>query len=113
MLFGKQHQLAKLQLNRGDIEWVDAWPYLGVAIKSHTSFNCGIDKKVKTFYRCANGILRIKGLSDETATGSTLPSHPHYAIDVINVHRCMGGSVLGTSQPSFEAESKARPNIVA
>ena len=28
-------------------------------------------------------------------------------------HRCMGGCVLGTSQPSFKPESKARPNCFA
>ena len=28
-------------------------------------------------------------------------------------HRCMEGCVLGTSQPSFEPESKARPNLLA
>ena len=29
------------------------------------------------------------------------------------LHRCMRGCVLGTSQPSFEPESKARPNLLA
>ena len=30
-----------------------------------------------------------------------------------NNHRCMGGFVLGTSQPNFEPDSKARPNLLA
>ena len=87
--FGKQHQLAKLQLNGRDIEWVDSWSYLGVSIKSHTTFNCDIDKKVKTFYRSANSILRIEGRSDETVMMQLLEAHClpilTYAIDVIHV----------------------------
>ena len=60
--------LALLKLDGKDIEWVDSWPYLGVEIKSHTTFNCCIDKKVKSFYRAANGILRIEGRSNETTS---------------------------------------------
>ena len=89
MSFGKEHQLAKLQLNGRDIEWVDSWSYLGVSIKSHTAFNCDIDKKVKSFYRSANGILRIEGRSDETVMMQLLEAHClpilTYAIDAIHV----------------------------
>ena len=89
MLFGKSHSLPHLQLDDKDIEWVDRWSYLGVVLKSHTTFNCCIDAKVKAFYRCANGILRIEGRSCETVMLQLLESHClpilTYAIDVIVV----------------------------
>ena len=89
MSFGKKHQLAKLQLDGRDIEWVESWPYLGVTIQSHTTFNCGIDEKVKSFYRSANGILRIEGRSNETVMLQLLEAHClpilTYAIDVIHI----------------------------
>ena len=89
MFFGKKRPLASLQLDGKDIEWVEKWPYLGVTLKSHTSFNCCIDEKVKSFYRCANGILRIEGRSVETVMLQLLESHClsilTYAIDVIHV----------------------------
>ena len=75
MSFGKKHQLAKLQLDGKDIEWVNSWSYFGVSIESHTSFNCGIDEKVKSFYRSANGILRIEGKSDENVMLQLLEAH--------------------------------------
>ena len=40
MAFGKKQSLATLRLDGKDIEWVDSWPYLGVTMKAHTSFNC-------------------------------------------------------------------------
>ena len=61
MSFGKKQKLCSLQLDGKSIEWVDSWPYLGVTLKDHTSFNCCIDEKEKSFYRCVNGILRIEG----------------------------------------------------
>ena len=89
MFFGKEHTLASLQLDGKDIEWVKKWPYLGVTLRSHTSFNCCIDEKVKAFYRCANGILCIEGRSNETVMLQLLESHAlsilTYAIDVIHV----------------------------
>ena len=45
----------KTQLYGNSIECVTSWQYLAVTVKSHTSFNCCIDEKVKSFYRCANG----------------------------------------------------------
>ena len=89
MSFGKKHELTNLQLDGKDIDWVDAWPYLGVSIESHKSFNCGIDHKVKAFYRSANGILRIEGRSNETVMLQLLEAHClpilTYAIDIIHV----------------------------
>ena len=75
LCFGKKHSLPLLQLDGNDIEWVASWPYLGVVIKSHSTFNCCIKEKVKSFYRCANGILRIEGRSSETVMLQLLESH--------------------------------------
>ena len=87
--FGKQQPLAKLQLDGRDIDWVDSWSYLGVSIQSHVKFNCDISGKVKSFYRSANGILRIEGRSNETVMMQLLEAHClpilTYAIDVIHV----------------------------
>ena len=87
--FGKRHKLASLQLDGKDIEWVESWSYLGVTIKSHTSFNCCIDEKVKSFYRCANGILRIDGRSNETVMLQLLEAHCllilTYAIEITHI----------------------------
>ena len=89
MCFGKKHTSSLLYLNGNAIEWVDLWPYLGVTLKSHTRFNCCINEKVKSFYRCANGILRIVGRSDETVMLQLMESHCvsilSYAINVIHV----------------------------
>ena len=89
IIFGKSHSLPPLQLDGKDIEWVEKWTYLGVVLKSHTSFDCCINEKVKSFYRCANGILRIEGRSSETVMLQLLESHClpilTYAIEVIFV----------------------------
>ena len=89
LLFGKGKNLAPLQLDGKPIEWVKSWPYLGVTLKSHTTFDCCIDEKVKSFYRCANGILRIEGKSSEPVMLQLLEAHClsilTYAIDVIHV----------------------------
>ena len=62
---------------------------MGVTLKSHTRLHCCIDKKVKSFYRVANGILRIEGRSDETVMLQLMESDCvsilSYAIDVIHV----------------------------
>ena len=89
LCFGKKHDLCSLQLDGKNIDWVDSWSYLGVTLKAHTRFNCCIDEKIKSFYRCANGILRIEGRSDETVMLRLLETHClsilTYAIDVIHV----------------------------
>ena len=89
MIFGKNYSLPPLQLDGKNIEWVERWTYLGVVLRSHSSFNCCIDEKVKSFYRCANGILRIEGRSSETVMLQLLESHClpilTYAIEVIEM----------------------------
>ena len=89
MIFGKNYSLPPLQLDGKNIEWVECWTYLGVVLRSHSSFNCCIDKKVNLFYHCANGILRIEGRSSETVMLQLLESHClpilTYAIEVIEM----------------------------
>ena len=89
LFFGKKRPLASLQLDGKNIEWVESWTYLGVRLKSHTTFNCCIDEKVKSFYRCANGILRIEGRSSEPVMLQLMEAHCvpilSYAIEVIHV----------------------------
>ena len=90
MSFGKNYSsLASLQLDGKDIDWVDSWSYLGVTIKRHTAFNCCVDERIKSFYRSANGFLRIDGRSSETVMLQLLETHClsilTYAIDVIEV----------------------------
>ena len=60
-MFGKKHPLLLLQLEGKNIDWVEKWTYLGITVTSHKRFNCCIEKKVKSFYRSANAILRIEG----------------------------------------------------
>ena len=87
MSFGKK--LASHQLDGKNIGWVDAWSYLGVTIRSHSSFNCCIDAKIKSFYWSANGILRIDGRSHESVMLQLLEAHClpilTYAIDIVQV----------------------------
>ena len=89
MLFGKACSLPNLVLNGKDIEWVHSWSYLGVTLKSHKSFNCCIDSKIKSFYRAANAILRIDGRSDEIVMLRLLESQCisilKYGVEVIYV----------------------------
>ena len=87
--FGKKSELPPLTLDDKTIEWVDSWTYLGVKLLSHKHFNCDIDDKVKSFYRCANAILRIEGRSDEIVMLQLIESQCvsilTYAIEVIHV----------------------------
>ena len=89
MSFGKKQNLCSLQLDGKSIDWVESWTYLGVTLKAHTKFNCCIDSKVKSFYRCANSILRIEGRSNENVMLQLLEVHCTsiltYAIDVVRV----------------------------
>ena len=89
MIFGKQCQVSNLVLDGKEIEWVQSWTYLGVTLVSHKVFNCSIDAKVKSFYRCANAILRIDGRSDEMVMLHLLESQCvsilTYATEVIHV----------------------------
>ena len=89
MVFGKKFELPQLVLDGKKIEWVDSWVYLGVTLQSGKQFGCNIDAKVKSFYRCANAILRIDGRSHEFVMLDLLESQCvsilTYAIEVIHV----------------------------
>ena len=66
MAFGQNvTNLCPLFLDGGKLEWVTSWKYLGVDLKSHHSFDCTIDGKLGSFYKCLNGIVRIEGRSNE------------------------------------------------
>ena len=65
LAFGQKMDLPPLMLDGKSIEWVNSWTYLGVKLQADKRFNCDIDEKVKSFYRCTNAILRIDGRSDE------------------------------------------------
>ena len=76
MAFGRRRSaLCSLTLDGNPIEWVDAWKYLGVTLKSHTGFNCCIKDRVASFYKCLNAILRIDGHSNELVMLRLLEAH--------------------------------------
>ena len=81
--------LCPLILNGNALEWVQEWKYLGVCVRSHDYFDCVIDEKLRSFYRCLNAILRIEGHSNELVMLRLLEAHClpilTYAIEVIHV----------------------------
>ena len=89
MIFGKDCTLPNLVLDGKNIEWAKTWSYLGVTLKSHKSFNCCIENKIRSFYRSTNAILRIDGRSDEIVMLRLLESQCisilTYAVEVIHV----------------------------
>ena len=89
MSFGKMYNLPQLVLDDKPIEWDHSWTYLGITLESHKEFNCNIDRKVKSFYRSANAILRIEGRSNEMVMLQLLESKCvsilTYGIDVIHI----------------------------
>ena len=90
MVFGKKtSNLCSLMLDGNPIQWVDTWKYLGVTLQSHSSFNCSIDERLKSYYRCLNSILRIDGRSNELIMLRLLETHCvpilTYCIEVTSV----------------------------
>ena len=81
--------LCPLFLNGNEIEWVSEWKYLGLTLQSHNFFNCVIDERIRSFYRCLNAILRIEGRSNELVMLRLLEAHClpilTYAIEVVHV----------------------------
>ena len=76
MAFGKKtSELCHLTLNGRNIQWVDTWKYLGVTLEASRFFNCSIDERLKSFYRCLNCITRIEGRSDELVMLRLLETH--------------------------------------
>ena len=90
LLFGKNIDVNHpLTLNGSAIEWADKWLYLGVTLKSGSTFGCCVTEKIKKFYRCVNSILRIEGRSNDTVMLRLLECHCipllTYGVEVIHV----------------------------
>ena len=76
MAFGKNlSNLGSLYLDGNRLDWVSSWKYLGLTLESYEKFNCCIDEKLKSFYRCLNSILRIEGRSNDLVMLHLLESH--------------------------------------
>ena len=90
LYFGRKcEHLHNLTINGKNVDWVTEWSYLGVMLKSGTSFNCSVSERIKKFYRCANSIFRIDGYSDELVMLQLAESHCipllTYAIEIVHV----------------------------
>ena len=76
MYFGKVcENLYRPSLNGGILDWVPSWTYLGVTVVSGRRFGCTVEERIKKFYRCANGIFRIEGRSDDLTMLRLVQSH--------------------------------------
>ena len=85
MFFGKRMNTSPdISLNGRKIDWATEWSYLGVALKSGTSFNCSVTERVRKFYRSSNAIFRIEGRSNDTVMLQRVPILT-YAIEVVHV----------------------------
>ena len=90
MFFGKRMNTSPdISLNGRKIDWATEWSYLGVALKSGTSFNCSVTERVRKFYRSSNAIFRIEGRSNDTVMLQLVETHCvpilMYAIEVVHV----------------------------
>ena len=90
MYFGKRMEISyTVNLDGKPVEWADTWLYLGVTLKSSKYFNCSIADRVKKFYRCANGIFRIEGKSNDTVMLRLLEAHCvpllTYGVEILHV----------------------------
>ena len=99
MLFGKDCTLPNLVLDGKNIEWVKTWSYLGVTLKSHKSFNCCIENKIRSFYRSTNAILRIDGRLDEIVMLRLLESQ------CISILTCCGSHTHSRQRRASETQS--------
>ena len=90
LYFGKRIEtIYDVYLNGVKIEWVNEWTYLGVTLKCGPRFSCSVVEKVKKFYRCANAIFRIDGVSNDTVMLHLVETHCvpilTYAAEVVHV----------------------------
>ena len=71
------------------IAWESKVVYLGITLKSGSSFNCCVKEKLGKFYRSLNSILRIEGYADEMVTLRLLEAQSlpilMYGMEVIHV----------------------------
>ena len=76
LYFGKRcSSIYNPSLNDKPLEWVDSWTYLGVDVVSGKHFGCSATARIKKFYRCANGIFRVEGRSDDETMLRLVESH--------------------------------------
>ena len=90
LYFGKQTTITHpVTLNGNSIQWAEEWIYLGVTLRSGSSFDCSMVDRVKKFYRCANAIFRVDGHSNDMVMLQLLETHCvpllTYAIEIIHV----------------------------
>ena len=78
-----------VHLDSSRIPWEDKCVYLGVTLKSGTSFGCCMKDSLRKFYRSLNSIVRVEGRSDDMVMLRLLESHSlpilTYAIEIVHV----------------------------
>ena len=76
-------------LDNKPLEWISEWKYLGVVLLSHFTFNCSVEDRLRSFYKCLNAILRVEGRSNDIVMLQLLEEHcvPKltYAIEVLHI----------------------------
>ena len=76
LYFGKRcENLYNPLLNGKRLEWVESWDYLGTNVVSGRQFGCSVTERIKKFYRCANGIFRVEGRSDDLTLLRLVEAH--------------------------------------
>ena len=91
LYFGKPcGNIHQLRLNDLPLEWVETCKYLGLNLVSGKRFGCTFVDRMKSFYKCANAILRIDGRSDDLTMLSLIEAHCvpilSYGIEVAELH---------------------------
>ena len=90
LYFGKTTTVSHtIILNGKPLEWTSEWVYLGVTLKSGKIFGCSVKDRIRKFYRCANAIFRIDGVSNDIIMLRLVESHCvpilTYASEIIHV----------------------------
>ena len=57
------------------VQWVESWDYLGINVVSGKRYGCSVSDRIQKFYRCANGIFRVEGKSDDETMLRLVESH--------------------------------------
>ena len=90
MYFGKRKRIDYRPTLLGQsIEWVSEWKYLGIVLKSGSSFGCSVTERVKSFYKSLNSILRIEGRSNDMILLHLIETHCvpilTYSIEIVHI----------------------------
>ena len=76
LYFGKKcDNLFSPVLNGKPLQWVESWDYLGINVVSGKRYGCSVSDRIQKFYRCANGIFRVEGKSDDETMLRLVESH--------------------------------------